>query len=370
MNNTLLFELLMAISKVAGPPQRKGPEKIPELLCNILQAQGCAVYLVKDEEYLLHDKYTRDSFEFADYWKHYGGPVPSVLAYVDNQEQIKRLLRTGAFQRCLQLPLLSEDELGGVLLVVWTDSSPLDELSQEEMQLWQPISQLLTDVYCTLPLLSTLRKREKALAALYHKVEQDLENNRRQVSLELHDEVGQVLTSILLQLKLLQQSEDFEYIKGRLGGLHHITLQTLEEVRRISHNLRPYLLEKLALKAALEAHIKDYTESTGMIVELKCNNLEETLPGDIETIVYRAVQEGLTNAARHAQASTVLITITVKGGNLLLQISDNGKGMTEEKHLGLGLLGMEERVRLVKGKFWLLKQQGQGLSLNILLPLN
>lgn len=371
MANKLLFTLLMAISnKLSEQSQQGVSEELPKLLCETLEAQGCAVYIYQDEDYFLHDKYASDSLQFADYWKYYRFPFPATVQYIDNQEQVKSFFRMGTDQRCLLLPLMNEKYSGGVVLVLWTASSPLDDLSTEEMHLFQPISQLLADIYCTFPFLSKLKQREKALSALYQKAEQELENSRKQVSLELHDEVGQVLTSIMLQLKLLQQSQDFEYVKGRLGGLHHITLQTLEEVRRISHNLRPNLLEKLGLKAALEAHIKEYIESTGIVVEFKCHNLEEQLPGDTEIIVYRAVQEGLTNIARHAEATTALINVTVKGNNLLLQISDNGKGMAEEESHGLGLLGMKERVRLAKGKFWLLDQKGQGLTLNILLPLS
>ena len=372
MYNKLLFSLSLEISDTLFKYGKQYTQaKLPDLFCSNLHAKGCAVYQKKDNDYFLHTYHASlPSAQFAHSWQQYGYKISTAPVYIDNQQESGCFCLSKTLRRCLILPLVGEGELEGVLLVGWTDTSPLDHISQEELRLLQPISQLLSQVYCTSSArITELQQREKSLLALFQKAEQELENSRKQVSLELHDEVGQVLTSILLQLKMLQQSQDLEYVQGRLGGLHHITLQTLEEVRRISRNLRPGLLEKLGLKAAVEAHIKEYVESTGIIVEFRHQNLEESLPDEIEIIAYRAVQEGLTNVARHSQASKVLINISNKGDNLFLQIWDNGEGMEKEENHGLGLLGMKERVKMAKGKFWLLNQKGKGLSLNILLPL-
>lgn len=369
--NKLLLSFLLELSEaLSNYGQLRIQEELPKLFCEVIKADGCAVYVQKINNYILHKQYSSSaSSHFASSWRQIGWNLSTAAVYIDAPETAGRYFQGGIWQRCLLLPLLREDKIEGVLLAGWAGASPLDGLLQEELRLLQPISQLLSDIYCTTHLITALKEREKSLSILYQKAEQELENGRRQVSLALHDEVGQVLTSILLQLNILQQSEDLDYVKGRLGGLSHITQQTLEEVRRISHNLRPALLENLGLQAALESHIKEYTDSTGIAVEFRHHNLEERLPDDVEIIVYRAVQEGLTNVARHAGASSVMINLTVKGNKLLLQIEDNGKGMEERKSSGLGLLGMEERVKLAKGKFWLLNQKEQGLTLNILLPL-
>lgn len=373
MSETKLFlSLLHDMSDILLKHSRQqAQEEIPRLVCEAMQADDCAVYLLNDHSYLLCQHYFSSTTSyFADFMQQRGLALANTAVYLDNPEQSSPFFQRGAYQRCLILPLLGEDKPEGILLVGWSGSSPLDGLSPQELWLWQPISQLLAGLYCSSTLIGVLRQREKSLTALYQKAEQELENSRRRTSLELHDEVGQVLTSILLQLQLLQQSEDFDYVKGRLAGLHHITLQTLEEVRRISHNLRPTLLEKLGLEAAVEAQIKEYRNSTGILVEFRRHNLQERLNNEVETIVYRAVQEGLTNVARHAEATKVMINLTVKANHLLLQISDNGQGMSaREKSTGLGLLGMEERVRLIRGKLWIMEGKEQGVSINILLPL-
>lgn len=380
MPNKLLLSLLLEISETLTNDQRKQAQtKVPELFCSTLKAGGCAVYrqekMQNKGSYHLQTYYSSSSsVRFARFWQQYGWKLSSATIYIDNHKEQDHFSLEEPWRRCLILPLMGEVEIEAVLLIVWIDSSPLDHIAQEELQLLQPISQMLSKVYCTSSVYATeLQQREKSLLALYQKAEQELENNRKQVSLELHDEVGQVLTSILLQLKMLQQAEDLEYVKGRLGGLHHITLQTLEEVRRISRNLRPGLLEKLGLQAAVEAHVKEYVDATGIMVEFRPNNLEEPLSEQIETIMYRAVQEGLTNIARHSQASKTLINLSRKGDNLFLQIWDNGKGIATETETetgeGLGLMGIKERVKMVNGKFWVLNQNSKGLSLNILLPL-
>jgi len=367
-----LLSLLLQISETLvknGPIQTQ--EELPKMFCHTLNAKQCAVYLLKDSNYFLTQHYSASTpFHFPYVVQQSGLTLSASAQYIDCQEKSDRLSLLNDWSRCMLLPFLRKEKIiAGVFLVGWNLVSELDSMCYEEQRTLQAISQLLTEIYCVFPLIDSLSQREQFLMALYQKTEQEIEKSRREVSMALHDEVGQVLTSILLQLNLLQQSDDLNYVKGRLGGLHHITLQTLNEVRRISHNLRPALLERLGLQAALEAHIKEYTDSTNIEVEFRSHNLEERIPSYAENIVYRAVQEGLTNVARHAKASSVFIHLSKKCNNLLLQISDNGLGMKKTQSYGLGLLGMEERVKMAKGKFWLLQREGQGLSINILLPL-
>lgn len=372
MLNKLLLSLLLQVSTTIKKHEpQEAQDALPKMFSEILKADGCAIYLQKEDrvDYFLSRQYPYFRIPyFADTWQEYGWNLPTTFAYIDHSEQTKPFSQESNFQRYLILPLLRENRVAGILLAGWNKVFPLDSISPEEKEIFLPISQLLAEVYCAYPIISHLRQREKDLSALYCKAEWDLENSRKQVSLELHDEVGQVLTSILLQLNILQKSDDLEYIKGRLGGLHHITLQTLEEVRRISQNLRPNLLEKLGLQAAIEAHIKDYIDTTGIQVEFRSHNLGERIPPDLETVVYRGVQESLTNIARHAKASKAIVSLTIKGENLFLQILDDGIGMKNSQSGGTGILGMKERVKMAKGKFWM-TDNGEGLIVNILLPL-
>ncbi|MGE4273327.1 MAG: sensor histidine kinase [Desulfitobacterium sp.] len=369
----LLFSLLLNLSsKIEEIGTERARLELPKLICTLLETDGCALYFSKSdrEGLFLANQYSIPQGQvFADTWPENWSPISDSAEYLNNHEMAKGFAEDNSFKMCLILPLHIEGKIAGVVLMGWKSSSSLEELSPKDLQLLQSISMLLSHVYCVYPLINKLRQRETNLATLYRKAEDDLETSRKKVSLELHDEVGQVLTSILLQLKLLQQSDDLEYMKGRLGGLHHITLETLDEVRRISQNLRPNLLEKLGLQAAVEAHIKEYRENTGIEVELRTHNLSERIAENIETITYRAVQEGLTNVARHSGANRVIINLTIKGNNLFLQITDNGKGFKKNDVHGTGLLGMRERSTRVGGKFWLVNKVDQGLTINMLLPL-
>lgn len=215
-----------------------------------------------------------------------------------------------------------------------------------------------------------LKERELTLEKICKQAIDELENSKKYLSRELHDELGQAMTSILLQLKMLQHEQDIEVIHDRLGGLRYLTQQTIEDVRRLAMNLRPAVLENLGLIAALRWYIEDYCRYSGMKVEFISPRITEPFPSEIETVVYRAVQESLTNVLRHAEASQILITLVVSDAELKLQIKDNGKGMTlVDLKKGLGLLGMEERIKLVKGEFKIKSHLGRGTEIDISLPI-
>ncbi|MFA5536999.1 MAG: sensor histidine kinase [Bacillota bacterium] len=375
MPNKLMFSLLMQISAIVKMDNINIAQGLLlKEFGRILEADVCAVYLKKEARpgyHLLWQHDVSGGYAFADFWMEDEYNSSFNFSYIKKSEQMSAFfLKTSKidFKRYLLLPLIMENRIAGIFLAAWEKTFPLDSMLPEELETFSLISQLIADLYCIRPHVNYLKQREEDLSILYCKAVQDLEDSRKQVSLELHDEVGQVLTSILLQLKLLEKSADLEYVKGRLGGLHHITLQALEEVRRISQNLRPTLLEKLGLGASIESHIKDFIDATGIRVEFRSNDIGTGISSEIETVVYRGVQEGLTNVARHAQASKVIVSLTRKGQRLFLQIADDGVGMKENQGTGTGLLGMRERVKMVGGRFWT-GDHGQGLVVNILLPL-
>jgi len=232
----------------------------------------------------------------------------------------------------------------------------------------QKLQELLAQNHALQEEVKYLKEREATLEKICKQAIDELENSKKCLSRELHDELGQAMTSILLQLKMLQHEEDIEVIHDRLGGLRYLTQQTIEDVRRLAMNLRPAVLENLGLIAALQWYIDDYCRYSGIKVEFRTPRIKAPLPSEIETVVYRAVQESLTNVLRHAEADYVLITLEIHNGKLKLKIKDNGKGMTKvDLKKGLGLLGMEERIKLVKGDFKINSSLGQGTEIEITL---
>ncbi len=176
------------------------------------------------------------------------------------------------------------------------------------------------------------------------------EAERRRLARELHDETGQALTSILLRLKVLQDETDVDVIHDRLNGLRYLTSQTLEEVRRISMDLRPTALDDLGLVPAIRAGVTQYAERGSIDITLTAPTGLGRLSPEVEIVLYRAVQEGLTNVMRHAQARRAWVTLERRVDCVHLSIIDDGIGLDPARRgNGLGLEGMRERVLMAGG---------------------
>jgi len=178
------------------------------------------------------------------------------------------------------------------------------------------------------------------------------EQERRRLSRELHDETGQALTSILLGLKSIEETQGTERFATALAELREIVTVTLQDVRRLAVELRPKALDDFGLVPALERLTTGFAEQTGIETHLESRLGEGRLPSETETVLYRVVQEALTNIVKHAQAEHVSLVLQSKPGRVSAVIEDDGRGFSteEERDGGLGLVGMRERVALVGGR--------------------
>jgi signal transduction histidine kinase len=203
--------------------------------------------------------------------------------------------------------------------------------------------------------------------ALQRAVEgQELE--RRRLARELHDETGQALTSILLGLRALEEAKS-EDLGAAVGKLREQVVQTLQDVRRLAVELRPTALDDFGLAAALERLSGSFAEQTGIVVELESGLSDERLPSDVETVLYRVVQEALTNVVKHAQAEHVSIVLRRDEGAVTAVIEDDGRGLPRDRgDGGLGLVGMQERVALVNGQLQIESAEGTGTTLVVEVP--
>jgi signal transduction histidine kinase len=197
---------------------------------------------------------------------------------------------------------------------------------------------------------------------------QELE--RRRIARELHDETGQALTSILLGLKTIraagpnEAAETEEEVRG-------LVVQALQEVRRLAVELRPKALDDFGLLPALERLAETYGERAGLEIHLQANLPAARLPGELETVLYRLVQEALTNVLKHAEAQTVSILLALQDGSVTAVIEDDGRGFTpgETRADALGLLGMRERLSFLGGALTVESAPGSGTTVRALLPL-
>ena len=197
---------------------------------------------------------------------------------------------------------------------------------------------------------------------------QELERTR--LARELHDETGQALTSILLGLKELEQAIGLDEGRGRVSAVRELVVSTLKDVRRLAVELRPAALDDFGLAAALERLVETHWHDRGVAVDLEIQIGPERLPADVETTMYRIVQEALTNIAKHAGASRISVLVTRKQDAAVVVVEDDGLGFdTTSPTSGLGLAGMRERVALVGGRLRLETSPGTGTTIAAEVPL-
>jgi signal transduction histidine kinase len=197
------------------------------------------------------------------------------------------------------------------------------------------------------------------------------EIERRRLARELHDETGQALTSILLGLRAVEEAESAE--QGRAAGaqLRELIVETLQDVRRLAVQLRPKALDDFGLVAALEALVETFSEATGIGVDLEAQLGDERLPTEVETTLYRIVQEALTNIVKHAQASKVSVLLVRRPGSVTAVIEDDGDGfrVDDVRDDAAGLIGMRERLALHDGRLTVESSPESGTTLAIEMPL-
>lgn len=223
-------------------------------------------------------------------------------------------------------------------------------------------------------LLTTTRQ----LQALSRRVLEAQEVERRRVAIELHDELGQSLTAIKINLQLSQRLQDGSPSELNTENIR-IVEDTLQQVRRLAAGLRPSMLDDLGLSPALQWISEAFSARSSFAVHFYPEELAQRLAPDIETACFRIVQEALTNISRHAQAQRVTITLRrdrdADGGALLLCVQDDGCGfdlaaMQQRAMLGgsLGVLGMQERAMLIGGQLDINSAPGQGSLVQLSCP--
>ena len=195
---------------------------------------------------------------------------------------------------------------------------------------------------------------------------QELE--RRRLARELHDETGQALTSVLLGLKAVERADD---VPKALSELRELVVATLQDVRRLAVELRPKALDDFGLVVALERLVETFKEATGIAVEFESQLGQQRLSSEVETTLYRIVQEALTNIVKHSGALRVSILLVRSSGSATVVIEDDGQGFdpAELREDGMGIIGMRERVELHEGRLTVESTPGSGATFVAEVPL-
>ena len=204
------------------------------------------------------------------------------------------------------------------------------------------------------------------------------EEERKRVARELHDETSQVLTSLLISLAVLEESITSPEARERIAETRQLAHQTLRAIRSLSIDLRPSALDDLGLLPALRWYIKEYQQKFSLEVDFHATGPKERLSSELETVLYRIVQEALTNVARHAHAHKVSVTLKESDKAIDATISDDGTGFDAEglqkkpdigQERGWGLVGMYERAHLLDGTLTIDAKPGRGTTVCAHIPI-
>jgi signal transduction histidine kinase len=217
---------------------------------------------------------------------------------------------------------------------------------------------------------------QEDLRNLSNKILHTQEEERKRISRELHDEVGQSLTAISVTLATLLD-QDAAHKRGpsqKLADTQRLLQGSMEAVHRFARDLRPAMLDELGLLPALRSYLNAFADRSGLRVRFHGNPSAEKLADDQKTVLYRIAQESLTNVGKHARASQVELAVRKVKNGICMEVADDGRSFKTDpigtaKNKGrLGLLGMQERVRLVNGQFAVKAIPGRGTTIRVLMP--
>lgn len=200
------------------------------------------------------------------------------------------------------------------------------------------------------------------------------EEERLNIAREIHDELGQLLTVLKMDVSWLKKKmpDSDEKVNLKLAGILELLDKTVKTVRRIATELRPSILDDLGLLAALEWQAEEFRQKSGIPVEVRVMGMEASLPAAVNINLFRIFQESLTNIARHAQAGKVVLHIEQDEDKIVMAITDDGRGFNDEQirtRKTLGLLGMKERAVMNGGKYRIISRPGEGTRVEVEIPL-
>jgi signal transduction histidine kinase len=212
---------------------------------------------------------------------------------------------------------------------------------------------------------------ERQMRKLSQQLVATQEEERKKLSRELHDHVGQMLTALRMELGRIERSRasnDATVAEAVTAG-RQLVDDVVRTVRDLALGLRPSMLDDFGLQAALEWHVRDFTRRYGLQVDLTMDGDFDGLPDQHRTCVYRAVQEALTNCVKHSSCRRIQVKVLGQSHNLVLSVADDGVGVDRSHRGGLGLRGIEERVRELHGETGIRSKLGEGTVVSVRLPI-
>jgi signal transduction histidine kinase len=304
---------------------------------------------------------------------HMDGQIFELLLQESPQDQQCRLHVSSV--EMIGLPLTAQSRMIGALVLAAPENGA--HVSVDEFSLMIGIGQQLGLSIENARLYQDLQKREKTLAELLHQIVGAQESERRRIARDLHDATGQSLTAISLGLRGIEAmlQTDRPVKLEQIRNLQLFGTNAITELRRIIADLRPSQLDDLGLRATLRWYLQEFEQRHNISTTLHLPESMGRLPAEFETVLFRIVQEGLINVAKHAEASTVSVKVERGAEFITLRLEDDGRGFdadevfSRQEHHGWGLLGIQERVALLGGRYELESAPGQGCRISVYIPL-
>lgn len=250
--------------------------------------------------------------------------------------------------------------------------------SQIDPQFLEPTDPDITQLAATLDsLLRELNERNLELRALSERAINALEDERKQIAMTLHDDTGQSLSMIIINLERLEVKIplDMPGVHDKLVNTRHLAQDALANLRKIVYGLRPTILDDLGLLPAIRWYARTNLEDAGIMVEVTGSGEFESLPPQVNSTLFRIAQEAINNVVRHSQATSTQISLIHLGDEVVLEVKDDGRGfdpgMVREQALKshhFGILGMQERAELVGGSIELISNPETGTEIHIQVP--
>lgn len=283
------------------------------------------------------------------------------------KEGLKSLLVIGMF---------FGNKLVGVLAL--SSIRKLRFFSRDEIKLAQTIANQIAVAIENARLMQVVKVHTHELKELSSELMQAQEGERKRIAQELHDQVGQMLQSMKMNLdrikrNLSNEPQRMEDTKDWLLDTEKLLSQTIDDIRTLTFNLRPSMLDDFGLFSTLRWYTEDYSRRSNVKVTLKGKEDKYRFPLEIEVNLYRIIQEALTNVIKHAVATEVTIFLYHKNSCAILSVKDNGRGFDNIKlsgspHKGTGIYNMKERVNLLGGSFEIISKPGKGTRINVRIP--
>jgi signal transduction histidine kinase len=280
---------------------------------------------------------------------------------IDDPEVHQEVSRQIAARTGMWVPLIGREDVIGVL-EIHDKEGPDARFSHDDFRLAETFATRAT---------VAVELSQRVARESVRRVVQAQELERRRLAHELHDETGQALTSILLGLKPLEEALADHPARAALGELREQVVSALQDVRRLAVELRPAVLDDFGLVPALERLIDAFAEQSDIRVDFHSALGERRLPSDVETALYRVVQESLTNIVKHANARSISVSIVRRESGVAAVIEDDGAGFDQRTVRAecIGLLGMRERLALLDGRLEVESRPGAGTTVVAEVPL-